>query len=209
MQCSLHEWQNLEKPIYEVILQASSTNGLDDFQKFPIGMSWQFYQEKENAIRIGSHEKTLMVAINSATDKARRPTGNNRTNFVSTLERNGYNNTTLSQQTYFGSLADYKFVASPEGNGIDCHRHYEALMAGAIPIIEYNPLIESKYKGCPILYTTDYSEINESYLLEKYNEMLHTEWDFSPLFLSHYEEQDEIKRCGNYWMKRVLNVSWY
>ena len=29
-----------------------------------------------------------------------------------------------------------------------------------------------KYDGLPVLYTHDYSEINDAYLNEKYNEML-------------------------------------
>lgn len=39
---------------------------------------------------------------------------------------------------YFNSLSTYKFVISPEG--IDCHRHYEALLARCVPIIEHNSL---------------------------------------------------------------------
>ncbi len=108
-------------------------------------------------------------------------------------------------------MPDYKFVISPEGNGIDCHRHYEALLAGSIPIIEHNPLTEEKYKGCPILYTTDYSEINEEYLLKKYDEMKDQVYDFSRLFLSYYTEEQQacIKVQGNYWMKRMTKNIWY
>jgi hypothetical protein len=84
-------------------------------------------------------------------------------------------------------------------------------LAGCIPIIEHNPLIEEKYKGCPILYTTDYSEITEEYLQQKYEEMLHKEYDFSRLFLSFYsnEEQKLIKHCGNYWLGQNRLPAWY
>jgi hypothetical protein len=102
-------------------------------------------------------------------------------------------------------------VISPEGNGIDCHRHYEALIAGCIPIIEYHPAIQEKYKGCPVLYTKDYSEITEEYLLGKYAEIWGKKYDFSALFLSHYslEMQMYIKRCGNYWTERLTNEPYY
>jgi len=102
-------------------------------------------------------------------------------------------------------------VISPEGNGIDCHRHYEALIAGCIPIIEDNSQIREKYKGCPILYTHDYSEITETYLIQKYTEMLDQTYDFAPLFLSTYtpEEQEEIKKCGNYWTQVTTNRDFY
>jgi hypothetical protein len=98
-------------------------------------------------------------------------------------------------------------VVSPEGNGIDCHRHYEALLAGCIPIVERNPLIEEKYKGCPILYTDDYSEITPAYLNARYEEMKTVVYDFSRLFLDYYssEQQNEIKNCGNFWTLRLAD----
>ena len=104
-----------------------------------------------------------------------------------------------------------KFVISPEGNGIDCHRHYEALIAGCIPIMESNPLIIKKYHGCPILYTSDYSEITEEYLLKKYDEMIDKVYDFSCLFLSHYptDVQNYIRNCGNFWCNKLSNTHWY
>jgi hypothetical protein len=84
-------------------------------------------------------------------------------------------------------------------------------MAGCIPIVEHNPLTEEKYKGCPILYTKDYSEITHEYLEAKYKEMLDKNYDFSRLFLSYYskEEQLAIKDQGNFWMKVTTGKQWY
>jgi hypothetical protein len=39
-------------------------------------------------------------------------------------------------------IGKYKFVVSPEGNGVDCHRHYECIGLGAIPVSN----ISSAYK---------------------------------------------------------------
>jgi hypothetical protein len=91
---------------------------------------------------------------------------------METLQRSGIMNITLDHNDYFSILPSSKFVISPEGNGIDCHRHYEALLAGAIPVMEKNPLTEEKYKDLPVLWTTDYSEITREYLEQKYNEMI-------------------------------------
>ena len=108
-------------------------------------------------------------------------------------------------------LQQYKFIVSPEGNGIDCHRHYESLMAGCIPILERNPLTEEKYKECPVLWTTDYSEITLPYLEKVYKEMLNKTYDFSCLFLSHYDAktQEYIKISANYWLSSVARRTWY
>ncbi len=62
----------------------------------------------------------------------------------------------MHAESYFNSLPHFKFVISPEGNGIDTHRTYEALIFGCIPIVEYDINIQKKYEGCPIIFTKDY-----------------------------------------------------
>lgn len=37
--------------------------------------------------------------------------------------------------TYLNDLGDSKFVLSPRGNGLDCHRTWEAFLMGAVPIV--------------------------------------------------------------------------
>lgn len=39
---------------------------------------------------------------------------------------------------YRNKLRDSKYVLSPRGNGLDCHRTWEALYAGAIPVVRRN-----------------------------------------------------------------------
>lgn len=199
-------WQTHVKNPSSLIIQASSTNEDDAWMPFPIGMGYHY-----RPFQPGSHSQTVLCAMNQYTDTRRRPSGKNRRTILSTLQSNGIQNTPLSPDVYFETLPSYKFVISPEGNGIDCHRHYEALLAGCIPIMERNPLIEEKYKGCPILYTDNYSEITPEYLTAKYEEMKTQTYDFSRLFLEFYppETQNEIKRCGNYWMKKLTGRDVY
>ena len=212
---TLEEWQNLKKDTKDLIVQASSICGGDLWMPFPIGMSWVYVKnfKQENNWQFGSHEKLVLCSISDSTDKIRRSTGINRKKIVNNLEQNFIQNIKLEHTSYFSSLPIYKFVISPEGNGIDCHRHYEALLAGCIPIMEYNDQIQEKYKGLPILYTKDYSEITTEYLEQKYKEMKDIKYDFSRLFLSYYsiEQQAEIKKCGTYWIKKICGstTEWY
>jgi hypothetical protein len=211
---SLSTWQTVKKPINDLIVQASTIETPDGWQSWPIGMSWQYAQNytKGDSLQLGLHEYLAFVAVNSGTDHSRRSSSDmNRKKIVETLSKNGFQNTLVESSSYYAMLPFYKFVVSPEGNGIDCHRHYEALLAGCIPILEKNPLAEEKYKGCPILWTTDYSEITAEYLEKVYTEMLEKSYDFSCLFLSNYspEQQAEIKRCGNYWVQRTTQTTWY
>ena len=203
----LSQWQRTAKRPQELIVQASSTNEDDAWMPFPIGMNYTY----PGTFTFGDHSLQVLCAMNPNTDARRRPSGINRHLIVQNLAANGISNAMVSPDAYFETLPSYKFVVSPEGNGIDCHRHYEALIAGCIPIMERNPLVEQKYIGCPILWTTDYSEITPHYLNAKYEEMKAQVYDFSRLFLAYYspETQAEIKRCGNYWMLRHGRTPFY
>jgi len=209
-QVSLAVWQTTYKDPSTFIVQASSITGDDAWMPFPIGMQFTYGTvEHTKSIQIGSHEKLVLCAINTETDRRRRPSGKNRSTIATTLFIHGIRNTPTS--TYFQDLPSYKFVISPEGNGIDCHRHYEALMAGCIPIVERNPLIEAKYAGCPILYTDDYSEITPEYLERVYREMKDRVYNFSCLHIGSFSttNQATIRECGNFWMKRLTGRAWY
>ncbi len=213
MKCTLREWQGLVKDPLRLIVQASSMNCDDAWMPFPIGMCFQYCMnyQKGVSIQIGNHSIPLLCAMGLETDQRRRPIGINRKKIHETLQSRGIQNMSLHHSQYFDLLPNSRFIISPEGNGIDCHRHYEALIAGCIPICERNPLIEEKYKGLPILYTTDYSEITPEYLEEQYTKMIDKEFDFSRLFLDYYspEIQKQIKDCGNFWCRRHLNLTWY
>lgn len=208
---TLREWQQTVKPEAELIVNASRRDGSDGWTRWPIGYQYKFsdYNGPLEPTMIGPHDKLVLCAINTQTDAIRRPRPINRNSIVATLSQRGIQNTLVTD--YFKELPTYKFVISPEGNGIDTHRTYEALMAGCIPIVEDDPLVRHKYNGCPILYTRDYSEITPAYLNEKYAEMLDTEYNFRNLFLSSYSpyEQQMIKEAGNFWCAKFGIRHWH
>jgi hypothetical protein len=57
--------------------------------------------------------------------------------------------------------AQYAFVISPHGNGLDCHRTWEALALGCIPIVKSSPL-DPMFAGLPVWIVKDWSEVNLS-----------------------------------------------
>lgn len=60
-----------------------------------------------------------------------------------------------------------KFVVSPEGNGLDCHRTWEALIMGAIPIVKTSYL-DPLFKDLPVLIVNEWSDVTEELLNETY-----------------------------------------
>ena len=207
---TLREWQTCDVPKSEYIVQASTTDGLDGITAPSIGMCYTYVGLFETAEQ--SKTRCALCAINTGTDQRRRGAETLcRKTIAETLSNNGFENTAIEKDKYFEELPKYRFVISPEGNGIDCHRHYEALMAKCIPIVEDSALIRAKYGNAPILYTRDYREITQEYLEQKYAEMLDQRWDFSRLFMSSWspEEQLLIKYRGNFWCEKMAGRPWY
>jgi hypothetical protein len=70
-------------------------------------------------------------------------------------------------------LNTYKFVASPPGRNIDCHRTWEAIYLKVVPIVKKSILTDYFYKlGAPLWVIDDWKELEnleEKDLEKKYN----------------------------------------
>jgi hypothetical protein len=60
-------------------------------------------------------------------------------------------------------MLKYKYVISPHGNGLDCHRTWEALVLGCIPILKTSPL-DPLFEGLPVLIVKEWSDITQELL---------------------------------------------
>lgn len=58
----------------------------------------------------------------------------------------------------WNNMIQYAFVLSPQGNGMDCHRTWEALCLGCIPIVKTSGL-DSLFDDLPIWIIQDWSEV--------------------------------------------------
>lgn len=69
--------------------------------------------------------------------------------------------------TYLRKVKTHKYIISPPGNSTDCHRVWEAIYLGTIPIcLKSVPMVY--FRDCPILFIDDWSQITEEFLLSKY-----------------------------------------
>ena len=62
-------------------------------------------------------------------------------------------------------MSKYTFVLSPFGIGMDCHRTWEALCLGCIPIVKA-PNFRKMFENLPVLIVDDWSEVNNELLLK-------------------------------------------
>lgn len=94
-------------------------------------------------------------------------THKNRTNIMNILLKKFTKNSSKPWEKYIEELSTYKFAISPRGNGVDCHRTWEALYLGVIPIVEES-ITMSYFKELPILYVKSYNQINKDFLNKQY-----------------------------------------
>lgn len=67
----------------------------------------------------------------------------------------------------------YAFVLSPYGQGMDCHRTWEALILGSIPILKSKEFV-NLFEGLPVLFVNDWKDIDQQLLddtIEKFKNM--------------------------------------
>ena len=95
---------------------------------------------------------------------------------------------TKSNQTqYLDQLSRYKFCICPPGNGIDCHRTWECLYLGVIPIVYYH-CHNLQFLDLPILIINDWDIITDEYLVGIYNEFQKKKFNFDKLDITYWDK---------------------
>lgn len=77
----------------------------------------------------------------------------------------------INFRTYLTELSSHIFCMSPPGNGSDCHRTWEALYMGTIPVCYDNYHNREFARILPIALYSDAGEINCEFLLNAYTEI--------------------------------------
>jgi len=63
------------------------------------------------------------------------------------------------------NMATFKYVISPHGHGLDCHRTWEALCLGCIPIVKKSSLSENDlYSNLPVIVVNKWSDVTKDLL---------------------------------------------
>jgi hypothetical protein len=70
---------------------------------------------------------------------------------------------------YLRKLKEYKYIISPPGNGIDCHRNWEAIYCGCIPIVLDSYFTRNVYSDMNVFVAGSYNELLNNYQYNQYN----------------------------------------
>lgn len=74
---------------------------------------------------------------------------------------------------YLTDLTHAQFVVCPAGNGLDCHRQWEVLLMGAIPVMLHSTLdpLFGPEGELPVVLVDDWSHVTEEFLKSEYQRL--------------------------------------
>ena len=154
----------------------------------PIGLAnsqWPHgNQQLISSIRGEQNSKEILVYKNFdiGTNHNERHICNNITN------NNGIHlSSNTSIANYWRILSKSIFIISPPGNGIDCHRVWEALYLRTVPIVKYHESF-SQFKHLPILFIDNWEEVTIDNLRSKLDEFKYREFnDIQELTIDYWK----------------------
>lgn len=79
----------------------------------------------------------------------------------------------------------YQFVVSPHGNGLDCHRTYEALALGCYPIVKTSPL-DPLFNDLPVLIVNKWSDVSLELLDKTSREFKNKNFNMEKMTLEYW-----------------------
>jgi hypothetical protein len=97
-------------------------------------------------------------------------------------------------EVFFADLAAHDYVLSPPGCGPDCHRHWEAMALGTVPVV-LRTGCASVLEGLPALVVDSWAEVTEARLQAAL-----------PDLHARFDSESMRKLTLSYWRERILAV---
>ena len=91
----------------------------------------------------------------------------------------------VDYESYLREVARSHFILSPNGNGIDCHKHWEALYLNTVPIVT-NSINIQHHKHLPFLILKEWRDFKESDISEAKYASLMKGFNSENLFFQNY-----------------------
>lgn len=114
----------------------------------------------------------------------------------------------LPRHELWQEYAKHAFVASPSGVGMDCHRTWEALALGCVPIIKKSPLTPL-FDGMPVLIVENWNQLTSEYLQQQQWNFSTQEFDYSKIFLTDWWDRIYKDEQGQNCMSTVDDMRFF
>ena len=89
-------------------------------------------------------------------------------------------------------------MISPHGNGLDCHRTWEALCLGCIPIVKKSGICEDLFYKLPVLIVDNWKDVKVELLKRTIDKFRNTTFNYEKLTLKYWMDNIESYRNLNY-----------
>ena len=152
----------------------------------PIGLENSYWKRTNQSILNNCYntQKNKLLYLNFSLK-----TNSKRIEIMSTLQTKGFTkNIRRNWDEYMKELSNYKFCISPPGNGFDCHRTWECLYAGVIPIVIYTKHFIN-FRDLPILFVDNYNSISTDYLNTVYTEFKYKIFNMDKLTIEYWQQR--------------------
>ena len=174
--CITHEYFNLKPPQIKKWFAQNVNFCHPDLIPLPIGFEndkgpykgsytdFEFLKKLMLKNDLGENIKRDMIYVNFSVS-----THYNRSAVMNNLMKDlcFVQDRKLSYCDYMREMSTYKYVASPRGNGIDCHRTWEALLCGCIPLVDNTVLSRYFSLSSPMILVDDWSTISRQFLYDE------------------------------------------
>ena len=84
--------------------------------------------------------------------------------------------------------SQYQFVLSPHGAGLDCHRTWEALLLGCIPIVK-KAKMNDLFEDLPFIEVEDWGQINQAFLDDAKKQLSQKGFNQEKLLMRYWKKQ--------------------
>lgn len=216
------KWLSYQLDPREILFNVSAIDGSDFHQPFPIGVAVflvdaihpdpAYFYQSGAGVNLDPDGRYLVNSIFSI--NTTHYVGNMREKYAEQLEsvphvfsRHRPNNDRLGPVETIAWYRQTPFTASPRGNGLDCHRTYEAILFGSIPIIAgADETLKKKYEHLPVWFLDNYRFLSDiKRVSDKRAEIMETTYNFNLLTRTYWENRRpdiDLLMQSVYWLKR-------
>jgi hypothetical protein len=185
-------------PLFKKVFSSNVPDGVPGVTPVPLGLENAFRRKNgrlnyyldalEHPTALTERTETVVSNFHTSTNPRMREA----TRETLRDSRHGHYEQFVKSLEYRQLIRRTKFVISPPGNGNDCHRTWEALYLGAVPVVLRDFLATSLTADLPILAVDSYEDFCD--LTDQELDDLYRELRSRPL----------TKAWAHYWLGEIL-----